>query len=165
MFLPILPRVARSGTEAAFHADDAADSSRDWPLRSYLELAALPTAVSCARLHARNILHEWGMATLTDTAELVLSEILTNAVRASASQPGDAVPVVRFWIATDGEQVLIQAWDSDQRPPEPQPASLDAESGRGLLLVETLSAKWGHHPDDSRGGKVVWAICAADAGD
>lgn len=153
--------MARSGTEAAFHADDAADGSRDWPLRSFLELAAFPTAVSCARLHARNILHEWGVAALADTVELVLSEILTNAVRASAGTGGDGVPVVRFWIATDGERVLVQAWDSDRRPPEPQAASLDAESGRGLLLVETLSAKWGHHAD-SRGGKMVWAICAPD---
>ena len=57
---------------------------QEWPLRSYLELPALPASVRSARLHARNILHEWHMAALADTVELLVSEIITNAVRASA---------------------------------------------------------------------------------
>jgi anti-sigma regulatory factor (Ser/Thr protein kinase) len=153
--------VARSGIDAAFHAEDGMASSPAWPRRTYLELAALPTAVSCARLHARVILHEWHVPDLTDAVELLVSEILTNAVRASASQPGRAVPVVRFWLATDGRRVLIQAWDGDARPPEPQHASLDAESGRGLLLVDAISADWGYHAVGRGRGKIVWAICAA----
>ena len=57
---------------------------QEWPLRSHVELRALPASVRSARLHARNILHEWRMGGLADTAELLVSEMITNAVRASA---------------------------------------------------------------------------------
>src|SRR5712691_6348360 len=108
-----------------------------WPLRSYLELAAMPTAVPCARLHAKNILCEWGMPAFAGIVELLVSEITTNAVRASVSLAGQAtdMPLVRFWITSDGHRVLIQVWDSDHHGPAPQDAGLDAENGRGLLLV------------------------------
>jgi hypothetical protein len=52
-----------SGAGPAFQRDDKrrdAPKASDWPLRSYLELAALPGAVPCARLHARQVLWEWG---------------------------------------------------------------------------------------------------------
>jgi hypothetical protein len=146
-------------------------STLEWRLRSYLELAALPTAVSCARLHAKNILHEWRMGALADTVELLVSEITTNAVRASASLPrqqgalGQAasVPTVRFWLTSDLDRVLIQVWDGDHRKPVPQHAGLDAETGRGLLLVETLSTQWGCYTPGGQGGKIVWAMCAVTA--
>ena len=136
-------------------------------MRSYLELAALPTAVPCARLHAKNVLHEWRMAAVADTVELLVSEILTNAVCASAdlagqqTRPGQAagVPVVRLWLSSDQHRVLIQVWDSDHHRPAPQNAGLDAETGRGLLLVGTLSDRWGCYAPASQHGKIVWAIC------
>lgn len=53
--------------------------------------------------------------------------------------------------------MLIQVWDGDRRLPEPQSIDLDAESGRGLLLVETLSTEWGAYPLEGSSGKVVWA--------
>ena len=46
-----------------------------WPLRSYLELGALPTAVPCARLHARHLLWEWGLNGLAADTELLVSEL------------------------------------------------------------------------------------------
>jgi hypothetical protein len=51
-----------------------------WPLRSYLELGALPTAVPCARLHARQLVWEWGLNGLAASTELLISELATNAV-------------------------------------------------------------------------------------
>jgi hypothetical protein len=48
-----------------------------------LAIGALPTATPCARLHARNIACEWGLHNLADTIELVVSELVTNAVKAS----------------------------------------------------------------------------------
>ena len=50
-----------------------------WPLRSYLELGALPTAVPCARLHARQLVWEWGLNGLAANTELLVSELVTNA--------------------------------------------------------------------------------------
>jgi len=106
------PRVARSGAKAAFHVEGELANTQSWLLCSYLELAALPTAVPRARLHTKNILHEWRMAQLTDTIELLVSEIITNAVRASSSHAhrqdtaGQAtgVPIVRFWLSSDGHR-------------------------------------------------------------
>jgi len=158
--------VARLSTPPAnaFHTELA--SARDWPLRSYLELGALSTAVPCARLHAKNILDEWGMGSLADTVELLVSEIATNAVRASASTPGplwsqyDGLPVIRLQVASDRDRVLIQVWDSDHRKPVPANAGPDAETGRGLLLVEALSTAWGYYARDGQEGKIVWALCS-----
>jgi hypothetical protein len=68
-----------SGVGPAFHLDEPAPYPR--PLRSYLELGALPTAVPCARLHARHLMWEWGLMRLTADIELAVSELVTNAVR------------------------------------------------------------------------------------
>jgi hypothetical protein len=46
---------------------------------STLELAPLPGAASCARLHAVSVLHEWGMRALVDDAAMIVSELITNA--------------------------------------------------------------------------------------
>jgi hypothetical protein len=51
-------------------------------LRSQLELGALASAVPCARLHARQVLWEWGAGELAETAELLVSELVTNGVKA-----------------------------------------------------------------------------------
>jgi anti-sigma regulatory factor (Ser/Thr protein kinase) len=138
-------------------------SAYGWPLRTCLELAALPTAVPCARLHAKNVLHEWQLRPLADTVELLVSEIVTNAVRASATvgQHGQGVPTTKVWLTSDGQRVLIQVWDSDTHQPALQKAGLAAESGRGLLLVQTLSTEWGWYTPDGQGGKIVWALCVA----
>ena len=63
-----------------------------WPLRSSLELGALPTAASCACLHAKHVLWEWGLSSLVDSAELLVSELVTNAVNATG-QPGQTMSV------------------------------------------------------------------------
>ncbi len=137
----------------------------EWPLWTYLELRALPVSARSARLHVRSILREWRIDALTDTVELLVSELITNAVRASsfiATQPEKSGPVprIRFWLTSDRESVLIQVWDSDHRRPVQQDEELDAEAGRGLLLVDTLSARWGCCAPDGQAGKIVWALCA-----
>jgi histidine kinase-like protein len=139
---------------------------RDWPLHSYLELGALPTAVPCARLHARQVLWEWRIGELAETAEAIVCELVTNAVRASQDLADDwhavkralGIPAVRLSLFSDRQRVIIQVWDGHHQMPVPQAADPDAESGRGLLLVEYLSAKWGVFADERSGGKVVWAL-------
>src|SRR6266851_1102428 len=71
-----------SGAGPAFQPDGAPMPS-DWPLQSHLDLGALPTAPGCARLHARHVLWEWGLEPLSETVELLVSEIVTNAIRAA----------------------------------------------------------------------------------
>ena len=87
------------------------------------------------------------MAPLADTVELLVSEIVTNAVRASAEHARHqqdpvqpiSVPTVRLWLTSNGHHL----WDPDVRTPAPETAGLAAESGRGLLLVETLRHTFG----------------------
>lgn len=128
-----------------------------FPLRSYLEFGALPGAVPCARLHTRHVLWEWGLGDLRDPAELIVSELLTNAVTASHTT-GRYLPV-RLWLLSDGSRIEIQVWDSNPKPPRPAPAADTDETGRGLLLVEAVSAAWDWRFAD--GGKIVWAVLDA----
>jgi hypothetical protein len=142
----------------------------EWELRTFLELGALPTAVPCARLHARQVLWEWHLDALADTTELLLSELVTNAVHASAGLNGSrrsgrwvpGMPPVRMWLSSDRKRILIQVWDGNDKHPAPQQPGPDAESGRGLLLVESLSAEWGSYPPEQSSGKVVWALIEPD---
>lgn len=161
------------GPVAAAHDDPARPGQ--WPLKSRLELGALPGAVPCARLHARLVLTEWGQAALGDSAELIVSELMTNALRACtdtvAGGPGyDAdgrAASLGLRLASDRQQVLVEVWDGVTAPPVPGQISLDGETGRGLLMVEAVSSRWGYYyparqprgtaPDD-RAAKVVWAL-------
>lgn len=129
----------------------------DWPLRSHLELGALPGAVPCARLHCRHLLWEWGLTDLTDNAELLVTELVSNAVTASRSL-GSALPV-GLWLCSDKRQLLILVWDACPQPPVRLHADEDAETGRGLVLVDAVSERWGFYPaEDETGGKVVWSL-------
>lgn len=125
-----------------------------WPLRTFLELGALPSAVPCARLHARLVTQEWGLTALADGVELVVSELITNAVH--ASRLGSAL-AVRLWLLADARRVLIIVWDASPDAPAPASVGPEAESGRGLLLVAAASAAWGTEAGTYE-GKTVWAL-------
>ena len=112
-----------------------------------------------ARLHARLVLQEWGLAALSEEMELLVSELVTNGLRASRAM-GQAA--VLMWLVSDLRQVVVFVWDASPLPPARADPGADAESGRGLLLVEALSDRWGHFGYDG-GGKVVWAV-ATDPG-
>lgn len=139
---------------------------QEWPLRSHLELPAEPVSVRSARLHTRNALRTWRMGALTDTVELLVSEIVTNAVRASArmahrqheTDQAQRTPGMRLWLSSDRRNVLIQVWDGDHHCPARRNAPPDAEAGRGLLFIEILSAQWGCYAPDGQQGKIVWAV-------
>lgn len=135
------------------------DLNEPWPLRSYLELGALPTAVPCARLHARHLLWEWGLTALSPDTELLVSELVTNAVKATAERDEAAVCLR---LSGGSKQALIEVWDADPRPPVPRVPGEDGtpdpeeEGGRGLFLVAALSARWNWYPTREPTGKVVW---------
>ena len=100
----------------------------DWPLTSLLELGALPSAAPCARLHAKQVLWEWGLDQLTAAVELVVSELITNAIHASQALPW--VPVVRLWLLSDKRRVLIAVWDGNPKPPTRMDIDVETEGGR-----------------------------------
>ncbi|MFE0523153.1 ATP-binding protein [Streptomyces sp. NPDC058954] len=114
-----------------------------------------PRAVTVSRRTLRLILTAHGLIGLVDVAELLATELITNAVRHTK---GPAALRVRW--APPGT-LRIGAWDADPEPPEP-PVPLarlgEAEEGRGLLLVRACSEVWGWHPLSRHGnrGKYVW---------
>jgi anti-sigma regulatory factor (Ser/Thr protein kinase) len=132
----------------------------EWPRRDAIEFGPLPGAVPCARLHTRLLLVEWGLAGLSERAELVVSELVTNAVAASQQLPW--ISPVRLWLYADSTRVLIAVWDANPRLPVRADTDELAESGRGLLLVESLAAQWDAYSTPGYVGKVVRAICATD---
>jgi anti-sigma regulatory factor (Ser/Thr protein kinase) len=138
--------------------------TRAWPLQAHLELAALPTAPGCARDHVRSLAHEWGLPGLADTAELLVSELVTNAVQASERLKIRAdlaiVPVVGLWVTSDGISMVLHVWDANPEIPVLKDFAADDENGRGLFLVETLSKDWA--VDCKADGKVVWCLITAE---
>jgi DNA-binding XRE family transcriptional regulator len=119
-----------------------------------------PECVGSARRILRLYLTRWGMGTLVDTAELVLSELFGNAVQHAPGHE-DSLIETRFERLTDGS-LRIEVHDSGENKPERRDASPDAEAGRGLALVEALTGgRWG--AADRLGiGKCVWALCSDD---
>lgn len=128
----------------------------NWPYRSYLELAAMPTAPPCARLHAKAKMTEWGMAILSDDTELIVSELTTNALMASEAI-SEHPPVIRLWLLSDTSRLIIVVWDSSLRPPTLTETPATAEHGRGLQIVAAVSSGWGWYGRNDIGGKCVWA--------
>ncbi|MGH7734824.1 MAG: hypothetical protein ACREOE_14320, partial [Gemmatimonadales bacterium] len=91
----------------------AAPFAAQWPYQTFLELGALAGAVPCARLHARLVLREWGLAAVSDDTEAVVSELVTNGVRASRAAGHDAV---RMWLVSDLGRVVVFVWDASPQP-------------------------------------------------
>ncbi|MFI5683749.1 ATP-binding protein [Streptomyces sp. NPDC051636] len=114
-----------------------------------------PRAVTVCRRTLRLILTLHGLIGLVDTAELLATELVSNAVRHTK---GPAALRVR---RTPQGVVWIGAWDSDPEPPPP-PRPLDQaaelEDGRGLGLVRACAQYWGWQPSARFGdrGKYVW---------
>ena len=127
-----------------------------WLLKDFLELGALAGAVPCARLHTRQVLWEWKLRSLGENAELLVTELVTNAVKASRAMT-QAFPV-RLWLASDSARVLILVWDASLQPPVRMDTSDEAENGRGLMLVEAISEQWGWYFREGNDGKAVWAL-------
>ncbi|HTQ94033.1 MAG TPA: ATP-binding protein [Streptosporangiaceae bacterium] len=156
------PSLVSAGTAVVALDAEPPSVTAWWPLSSCLPLGALATAPPCARLHARAVLAEWGLGSVSEAAELIVSELVTNAVRISADAQrqhgGEAgVPVVIVRLAAGWDRVLVEVWDSFTGGPLIGRGRLDDESGRGLLLVEAVCDRWGWRPVRGRPGKVVWA--------
>jgi anti-sigma regulatory factor (Ser/Thr protein kinase) len=119
-----------------------------------LALKPVPQAACLARQTIAIALELWGSdAECVETGKLLASELVTNAVTASGE---DQEITLRTYLGDDGRPV-IEVWDDvDAEPVLGRPAQ-DAESGRGLMLVEALAQRWGTNTVGG-GGKVVWAV-------
>ncbi|MFG2381319.1 ATP-binding SpoIIE family protein phosphatase [Streptomyces avermitilis] len=110
-------------------------------------LALDPVEVGRARAAVREQLHEWGLNSLADHAELMVGELVTNAVRHARSRRVE-LRLVR------GETLLCEVDDEDHTLPSLRSAGPADEFGRGLRVVSTLAREWG--ASRTSAGKTVW---------
>ncbi|MGW0120267.1 ATP-binding protein [Streptomyces sp. NPDC003327] len=115
-----------------------------------------PRSVPLARRALREALDAWGLRGIEDTASLVLSELLTNAVR-HGRVPGREIET--HFAATAGG-LRIEVHDASEERPLMALPEADAGGGWGLPLVDTLAEKWGVS-DRPGPGKLVWAELTA----
>lgn len=156
----IAPDPGRVPAMGPVHEIPATGTPAACPLQTHLPLAALPSAVSCAHGHARSVALEWGLPQLAETTELVVSELITNAINASDRLRSVTTPVVRLWLACDRVSIVIHVCDESNDMPVRQDSELYETSGRGLVIVENVSADWGSYRHGN--GKVVWARITND---
>lgn len=113
---------------------------------------ARPVSARVVRWWAEDVLTSWGVeAELRADAQLLLSELLTNALRHS-----DAPVTVR--LQQQEGALRVEVTDANQRLPLLRHAATDEPGGRGMWLVDALSDQWG--VDEHDAGKTVW-FCLA----
>ncbi|MFE9172586.1 ATP-binding protein [Streptomyces kebangsaanensis] len=99
-------------------------------------------------------LHQLSHDEVTETAVLLLSELMTNAYRHAKVSPGREIRA-RCVLNGDG-RLRISVTDANDTLPTPREASPQDETGRGLALVEALADDWGAEPRPGGIGKTVW---------
>jgi anti-sigma regulatory factor (Ser/Thr protein kinase) len=121
-----------------------------------------PRAVTVCRRTLRLILAAHGLPHFTEAAELLATELVTNAVQHTK---GPAAIKLR----AENGALRIGVWDADPTPPHPpRHTTPDAETGRGLTLIRTCADTWGWVPQrDTKNivgtGKYIWCELAATA--
>lgn len=130
-----------------------------------IELGALPSTAFWARRLTKAALGAWQVQPdLTDTAVLMVSELVANAIvhQAGGAGPrGDAWPLdserISLTLRHAPGQLVVEVFDASSDPPVLADAGPEAESGRGLMLVHALSKEWSFFLVPS-GGKVTYCV-------
>ncbi|MFE3659052.1 SpoIIE family protein phosphatase, partial [Streptomyces sp. NPDC059165] len=120
----------------------------DAPLATIVtDLASRPESVSEARAFLAKALFSWGCYEVADEAQLLVSEVVTNAIQHGRGP-------VRLHMRRNSSELTVEVSDQGHHLPQPRMAADDEESGRGLILVDTLASSWGVRPSDE--GKTTW---------
>jgi anti-sigma regulatory factor (Ser/Thr protein kinase) len=124
-----------------------------------ISLSAGPTAAAAARSQVRAAIYAWDVPVDAAAAVLLTSELVTNAIR---HETGETITLV---ITCASGQLRVDVHDTACGVPVPVDGPADAETGRGLILVSSLSTEWGYYPTTA--GKAVYFTLAfgADPGE
>ena len=117
-----------------------------------VRLTAGPTAAGEARREVRAAICTWDIPVDPDLAILLTSELVTNAIR------HEVTGIVMLAITCSCGQLRVDVHDTSRTLPMLVDAPVDAETGRGLMLVSTLSAEWGFYRTPA--GKAVYFTLA-----
>ncbi|WP_105974411.1 ATP-binding protein [Streptomyces geranii] len=125
------------------------------PTEATWQLPHTPRTAPRARALLRSQLTAWKIdAEVAETAELLLSELVTNSLRHASTPPGREIGVR---IATYDGRLRVEVADANNCRPTPRQAGPDDEGGRGLTLVQALADRWGCCPRPHGIGKATWA--------
>lgn len=138
------------------------------PVREFaMQFTSTPRGAQLARRLSIRRMGEWGWPVMSDVScavALLVAELAANAVQHSRTPGRD----FHLRLSVEADPVVVRVEVSDacrQEPPRhPYSPTADAESGRGLLLVDILATRWGSAPRDPV-GKTVWAELALDPAD
>ena len=122
----------------------------DSPRQLRMSLPAVNNSVRLSRHATRAVLAAWNLSHVDESATLLVSELVTNAVRHARGTDVVTVDLLagRAWLR-------IEVLDTDRHWPQPRiPDGFD-ESGFGFILVEALAGNWGVR--ETEAGKAVWA--------
>ena len=121
------------------------------PRRSLqMTLPAADPSVRLARQATRAVLTAWRLAHVEETAVLLVSELVTNAVRHARG-----TDVVTVDLHAERTWLRIEVLDTDRHWPQPRVPDRFDESGFGFVLVDALAGRWGVRETET--GKAVWA--------
>lgn len=135
----------------------------DTPAVTSRPLSPVPEEARTARQFVRELLTCWGLGYLSDDAELIIAELVGNAVRHGLRTAphvvpfGKGAPALRLCLLRRVDEVMLAVTDPSGDAPTPRAATADGESGRGLQIVGALSHLWGWSPIEGN-GKAVWAV-------
>ncbi|MFK4105291.1 SpoIIE family protein phosphatase [Streptomyces sp. NPDC019531] len=113
-----------------------------------LELSTDPAVVAGARALANRKLTEWGLEELQFTTELLVSELVTNAIRYAGAP-------IRLRLIHQPDVLICEVFDASSTSPRMRHARATDEGGRGLFIVAQLTQRWGTRY--TAAGKVIWA--------
>lgn len=118
-----------------------------------------PESVTAARHFATATLNAWGLGALRDDVGLVVSELVTNALRHSlpACPNESAQATIRLRLLHAAPYLLCGVADTGAADPRRREPDYIAETGRGLHVVESFSTRWGWTRFPAA-GKIVWAV-------
>ena len=160
------PAEGAGATEGAGAAPAAAREAPSGPGAPAGEVVGAPLvldpvadAVARARRHVRRALRDLDAVEVEDSAELAVSELVTNAVLHART------PLTLAVRATPAGGVRVEVADASPVPLRVRRLGAAATTGRGLLVVEALSSEWGVEPLPAGPGKTVWFVPLPGAGD
>jgi two-component sensor histidine kinase len=118
-----------------------------------ISLTAGPAAAAEARRHVQDAIETWGVSADPFVAALLTSELVTNAIR-HAGGP------VKVFVTCSCGHLRVYVHDGSREWPAPLDSPVDAEDGRGLMLVTSLSTHWGCYRTSA--GKAVYFTLALE---
>jgi anti-sigma regulatory factor (Ser/Thr protein kinase) len=121
-------------------------------------LPGTPYSVRMARFYVRAALNYHNLGDYAENAEVVASELVTNAI----AHAGARAVGLELTYLEDSGAIAVIVTDSCPLPPVPHDPAADTEHGRGLHLIDALSARWGWQRRDP--GKAVYAILVRKSG-